>query len=214
MKHIRCWEYKKCGRELGGEHAEEFGYCPAALAPDNNCWLIAGTMCSGTIEGTYARKIDTCIICGYYNKMQDYHARRPRNRFFLFGQYLCSQGIINGDHVVQARALQLRNNQKIGVLAKSKGMLTGDQIQLILILQEETLKKFGELAVELGFLTEEQVRELVLEQEDNYLFFGEALVQLGVISEPEMFNHLKIYNAEKLQKHLEQEKIRSQLAGQ
>lgn len=212
MNHIRCYEYMKCGRELGGRHVEEFGYCPAALAPDNNCWLVAGTMCSGTIEGSYAQKIDTCIICAYYNKMQEYNAKRPRTRFFLFGQYLCNLGIITGEHVVQARALQLRTNQKIGVLAKSKGMLTDDQIQQILIIQEETFKRFGELAVELGFLTEAAVRELVLEQEDNYLFFGEALIQLGVLDQAEMFNHLKAFNAEKLLKQREHEKLRSQLA--
>lgn len=212
MNHIKCWEYRKCGRQLGGENVAEFGYCPAALAPDDNCWLVAGTMCSGTIEGSYAQKIDTCIICGYYSKMQEYNAKRPRTRFFLFGQYLCSQGLVTNDQVIQARALQLRHNQKIGVLAKSRNMLTDDQIQRILITQEETLKKFGELAIELGFLTNAQVRELVIEQEDNYLFFGEALVQSGVFSETEMFNHLKIYNTEKLQKHLEQEKIKNQLA--
>ena len=210
MNNIRCWEYMKCGREPGGEKIAEYGHCPAALSPDNNCWFVAGTMCSGKIEGTYAQKIDTCIICDYYNKMQDYNAKSPRTRFFLFGQYLSSLGLITSDHVIQARSLQLRNNQKIGVLAKSRGMLTDDQVQQILILQEVTLTKFGELAAELGFLTEEQVRELVIEQEDNYLFFGESLVQLGVLSEAEMFRHLKIYNSEKLKKHLEQEKLKSQ----
>jgi len=212
MNHIRCYEYKKCGRELGGKNVEEFGYCPAALAPDNYCWLVAGTMCSGTIEGTYAQKIDTCIICEYYNKMQEYNARRPRTRFFLFGQYLCNAGVINGEHVIQARAMQLRHNQKIGVLGKAGGMLADEQIQQILILQEETLEKFGELAIELGFLTEAQVKELVIEQEDNYLFFGEALIQLGLLSQAEMFIHLRLYNAEKLQKHQEQEKLKNQLS--
>ncbi len=213
MDHLKCWEYKKCGKQPGGENVAEFGHCPAALSPDNSCWFIAGTLCSGKVEGTYAEKIDTCIICDYYNKMQELNAKRPRTRFFLFGQYLSSIGLITSDHVIQARSLQLRQNQKIGVLAKSRGMLTDQQIQQILILQEETFKKFGELAIELGLLTEKQVRDLVLEQEDNYLFFGEALVQLGVLTEAEMFRHLKAYNTIKLRKQLEQEKIRSQLSG-
>ncbi len=212
MNHIKCWEYTKCGRELEGKKVSEFGHCPAALSPDNNCWFVAGTMCSGKIEGTYAQKIDTCVICGYYNKMQEFNAKQPKTRFFLFGQYLSGLGLITTDQVIQARSLQLRNNQKIGVLAKSKGMLTEDQVHQILILQEVTLKKFGELGVELGFLTEAQVRELVIEQEDNYLFFGEALVQLGVLTQAEMFNHLKIYNTEKLQKQRELDKIKNQLS--
>lgn len=208
MNFIRCWEYKKCERQPGGSRARELGHCPAAYSPDNNCWLVAGTMCSGKIEGTYAQKLDTCIICDYYNKMQEFNAKHPRTRFYLFGQYLAGKRLIKQDHVIQARALQLRHNQKIGVLAKSKGMLTDEQIQQILIVQEETFKKFGELAISLGYLRESQVKELIVEQEDNYLFFGEALVQLGVMSESEMFEQLKAFNTMKLEKQLEQDKYK------
>lgn len=212
MKHIRCWEYKKCGRQPGGASAGQQGICPGATFVQTECWLLAGTLCDGEVQGTYAQKYESCIICDYYNRMQEYNTKRPRTSFFLFGQYLCSHGLITNDHVIQARSLQLRHNQKIGVIAKNKDILTDDQIRRILIIQEETLKKFGELAVELGFLSEAQIDELVLEQEDNYLFFGEALIQLGVLSEGEMFNHLKVYNAEKIQKQIEMEKNRSRLA--
>ena len=208
MKNIRCWEYKKCGRETGGSRIHEHGPCPGALSPDVHCWLVAGTMCSGNVEGTFALKYESCIICDYYNKMQESIAKQPRTGSSLFGQYLCRQGLATYDQVIQARSLQVRQNQKIGVLAKKRGMLTEEHVQRILIIQEERLSKFGELAVELGYLTEGQVKELILEQEDNYLFFGEALVQLGVMTETAMFAHLKAFNTIRLQKQLEQEKHR------
>lgn len=213
MEHLRCWEYKKCGRQPDGPLAQELGVCPAAALTQTECWLIPGTQCDGEVQLTITEKFDTCIICDYYNKMQEYNAKRPRSRFFLFGQYLCSQGFITDDQIIQARSLQLRHNQKIGVIAKNRGMLTDAQIQRILIIQEETLKKFGDLAVEMGFLSEAQVSELVLEQEDNYLFFGEALLQLGAISQENMFIQLKAYNAMKIAKQLEQQKLRNQLSG-
>ena len=208
MKNIRCWEYKKCGRETGGSRIHEHGPCPGALSPDVHCWLVAGTMCSGNVEGTFALKYESCIICDYYNKMQESIAKQPRTGSSLFGQYLCRQGLATYDQVIQARSLQVRQNQKIGVLAKKRGMLTEEHVQRILIIQEERLAKFGELAVELGYLTEDQVKGLILEQEDNYLFFGEALVQLGVMTETVMFAHLKAFNTIRLQKQLEQEKHR------
>jgi len=213
LKHITCWEYKKCGRQPDGPQAEELGVCPAAALIQTECWLIPGTQCNGEVQLTITEKFETCIICDYYNKMQEYNTKRPRARFYLFGQYLCSLGLITDDQIIRARSLQLRHNQKIGVLAKNRGMLTDEQIQRVLIIQEETLKSFGDLAIELGYLSEEQVSSLVLEQEDNYLFFGEALVQLGVLSEEQMFVQLKAYNAVKIRKQLEQQKQRDQLSG-
>ncbi|MBI5846741.1 MAG: hypothetical protein HZB31_02095 [Nitrospirae bacterium] len=214
MDYLKCWEYKKCGRQPGGDRADELGVCPAATFKPTECWTVAGTMCTGEVQGSDAQEYESCLICDYYNKMQETRTKPQRSRFFLFGQYLCSQGLINMEQVIQARSLQLRHNQKIGVFAKSRGMLTDDQIQRILIIQEETLQKFGEVATELGFLTDAQVRELVIEQEDTYLFFGEALVQLGILGEAEMFNQLKTYNTEKLKKQQEQQKIRNQLTAQ
>lgn len=213
MEHITCWEFKRCGRQPGGALSQELGVCPAAALTQTECWLIAGTQCDGEVQRTVTEKFETCIICEYYNKMQEYNTKRPRARFYLFGQYLRSQGLITDDQIIQARSLQLRQNQKIGIIARKRGMLTDGQIQRILIVQEETLRKFGDLAIELGFLSEEQVNSLVIEQEDNYLFFGEALVQLGVISQDQMFSQLKAYNAIKIQKQLEQQKQRSQLSG-
>lgn len=76
-KKLNCWQYKKCGREPGGVHVAEFGVCPAAIASEADCihggknagrmcWIVAGTMCSGTVSGTFAAKIGDCLCCDFY----------------------------------------------------------------------------------------------------------------------------------------------------
>jgi len=79
-KKINCWEYMKCGREPGGGQAGKLGVCPAAAETvfdgfnrgDNagrTCWLVAGTFCSGRIQGTFAEKQGSCKHCGFYKKI-------------------------------------------------------------------------------------------------------------------------------------------------
>jgi hypothetical protein len=74
---INCWESKKCGREPGGEKAIEFGVCPAATDTrldgthggknaGRACWIIAGTLCGGRIQGTFANKFKSCEVCDFY----------------------------------------------------------------------------------------------------------------------------------------------------
>jgi hypothetical protein len=115
-------------------------------------------------------------------------------KYMLFGQYLLKKGLIKAGDTINARILQLRNNRKIGDIARERGWLTDEEIDKILIIQEETLDKFGEIAVKEGFLTEAQIDELLHAQKDSYLFFGEALVQLGAISEEDMKKNLKEFN--------------------
>jgi hypothetical protein len=78
MKKLNCWEFKQCGREPGGKHAEEQGVCPAATEQNLNgthdgvnagraCWVIAGTMCEGKTHGTYAQKLGDCEMCDFYS---------------------------------------------------------------------------------------------------------------------------------------------------
>lgn len=63
---MNCWEFKKCGREAGGIKATELGICPAY--PDNGkrCARVAGTLCGGTVQGTFAMKIGSCMTCDFY----------------------------------------------------------------------------------------------------------------------------------------------------
>jgi len=76
-KPLNCWEFKKCGREPGGENVEKLGECPASVKKsmdgihhgDNagrSCWLIAGTYCGGKVQGNYAAKIKNCADCDFF----------------------------------------------------------------------------------------------------------------------------------------------------
>lgn len=75
-RKLNCWEYKKCGRAPGGRNVGELGVCPAATEPRANginggknggrvCWAIAGTLCEGQLQGTYASKIGFCLVCDF-----------------------------------------------------------------------------------------------------------------------------------------------------
>ncbi len=60
MVHPNCWEYKGCDME-------EVENCPAVLQNrGKDCWLVAGTMCKGDVQGNFANKIVSCLECDYY----------------------------------------------------------------------------------------------------------------------------------------------------
>jgi signal transduction histidine kinase len=80
MKKKNCWEVKMCGREPGGANAAEPGVCPAATETRINdvnggrnggrtCWAVAGTMCGGKVQGTYASKIASCRACDFFQSV-------------------------------------------------------------------------------------------------------------------------------------------------
>jgi hypothetical protein len=63
---MNCWEYKKCGREKGGENADELGICPAYPNHGKHCARVAGTLCDGEVQGIFARKLGDCMKCDFY----------------------------------------------------------------------------------------------------------------------------------------------------
>jgi hypothetical protein len=76
-KKINCWEFKKCGRESGGAKANELGICIATTEMRANginrgknagraCWAVAGTLCEGIVQGTFAMKLGNCLKCDFY----------------------------------------------------------------------------------------------------------------------------------------------------
>ena len=82
MGNENCWEYKKCGREPEGSKTGELGVCPATTEVKadginkgtnggRSCWAIAGTLCKGKVQGTYALKMLNCLQCNFYSKVLD-----------------------------------------------------------------------------------------------------------------------------------------------
>ncbi len=61
-KKTNCWEFKKCGKD-------ETGDCPAYPKGGRVCYLVAGTMCGGRVQGTYALKIHNCRECDFYSRL-------------------------------------------------------------------------------------------------------------------------------------------------
>ncbi len=81
MMKMNCWEFKKCGREPGGPKVAELGVCPAAANTDLDgahggrnagraCWVVAGSLCGGKIQGTYAMKLLNCWRCDFMNSVK------------------------------------------------------------------------------------------------------------------------------------------------
>lgn len=77
MERLNCWEFKKCGRELGGRKISELGVCPAStntefegvhdgISAGRACWVVAGTMCGSTVQGSFAQKYMDCGLCDFY----------------------------------------------------------------------------------------------------------------------------------------------------
>ena len=76
-KRQNCWEFKKCGRQSGGEKIGELGLCPVCIEirldqansgknAGRACWVVAGTKCHGKVQGSYTVKISECMKCDFY----------------------------------------------------------------------------------------------------------------------------------------------------
>lgn len=72
-----CWEVTKCGREPGGINAGKHEVCPASIESRADginggknagriCWVVAGTFCEGGAHGTFAKKLNSCMDCIFY----------------------------------------------------------------------------------------------------------------------------------------------------
>lgn len=77
-----CWEHKKCGRQPGGDHVHDQGTCPATKEErlsgvhggtngGRSCWVVAGTLCEGKLQGSYAVKYKNCSECDFYKTVRD-----------------------------------------------------------------------------------------------------------------------------------------------
>ncbi len=79
-KKQNCWDFKQCGRgpDCGSTSSER--PCPAAterrldgvhggMNSGRACWAVAGTLCGGKVQGTYAAKHDVCQKCDFYQQV-------------------------------------------------------------------------------------------------------------------------------------------------
>lgn len=84
MDKLNCWEFKKCGREVGGVNVKSLGVCPAAtyvsadgFCEGNNggraCAYITGTICTGTVNGSFTDKAKDCVKCDFFKTLKKTH---------------------------------------------------------------------------------------------------------------------------------------------
>ena len=90
-----CWEFKKCGREAGGFNIDHLGLCPAAtekslhnvhdgINAGRACWVMAGTLCGGTVQGTFAQKYEDCQICDFFRLVKQEEGSNYKYSLSLF----------------------------------------------------------------------------------------------------------------------------------
>ncbi|OGF45365.1 MAG: hypothetical protein A2452_04200 [Candidatus Firestonebacteria bacterium RIFOXYC2_FULL_39_67] len=156
---LNCWEFKKCGREPGGENAGKLGVCPAALQGDcqgsNNgkkcgrmCWLVGGTFCGGRIQGDFAKKVTSCMECDFFKKVKEEEGKDFK--FLLPGlEYDQTQKLFM-DFALALRELELykKNLEELNnVLEKRVEEKTKElDISRKKIMQSEKMAALGQLA--------------------------------------------------------------------
>ncbi len=85
---LNCWEHKNCGRQPGGPRVKELGICPVTTNQDLSgahggksagraCWVIAGSLCGGKIQGSYAQKLSNCWRCDFMNRVKQEEEPSP-----------------------------------------------------------------------------------------------------------------------------------------
>ena len=81
MSRLNCWEFTRCGREPGGTKAGLLGVCRAAVATTADglnsgrnggriCWAVSGTLCGGSVQGSSAAKLGSCVQCAFFQRVR------------------------------------------------------------------------------------------------------------------------------------------------
>ncbi|MBE9536786.1 MAG: hypothetical protein IMF07_06350 [Proteobacteria bacterium] len=81
LKRVNCWDFTECGREPGGKNTAVLGICPAATEERYDginrgenagrfCWAVAGSFCNSTAQGSLARRLESCLKCDFFLKVQ------------------------------------------------------------------------------------------------------------------------------------------------
>jgi len=86
VERKNCWEVMGCERQPGGRNAERLGVCPAAVPGQHDgvnkgkhggriCWAVSGTLCGGEVQGTYAKKLMSCLNCKFLKQVNEEEGR-------------------------------------------------------------------------------------------------------------------------------------------
>ncbi len=76
MKKLNCWEFMKCGRQIGGDKVSEYGECPVSrnfkthglnggINGGRSCWAIPNTLCQGVDQQDLKSRMRNCGSCDF-----------------------------------------------------------------------------------------------------------------------------------------------------
>ena len=79
-RKLNCWEYMKCGRELGGKKVKVLGVCPVATHPYADgineginagriCWAVVGSYSLYNLKGPCTGQSHLCFECDFHRKV-------------------------------------------------------------------------------------------------------------------------------------------------
>ncbi|MBU0571495.1 MAG: hypothetical protein KKC50_05580 [Candidatus Omnitrophica bacterium] len=110
LSPVPCWKIKKCGMEN----------CPSYGNREAPCWHVAGTMCHGAVQGTYAQKIADCKKCEIY---QDYVGDEVNQLSVLFNQMAGELKKARDEVVSYSKGLEEKVKQRTGELEEAQDRL-------------------------------------------------------------------------------------------
>lgn len=111
----------------------------------------------------------------------------------FFGQYLVEKGVVSREAIVEAIALQEKQNLKLGEMAVSMGLVTPADIERAHQSQLSRDMKLGDLLVATGTLTEGQLADVVARQQATHLYIGEALIKVGALDQEKLSRQLEAF---------------------
>jgi hypothetical protein len=123
-KKQNCWEFKNCGRGPDAKPKDNAQPCPAAterrldgihegMNSGRSCWAVAGTLCGGKVQGTYASKHDVCQQCDFYQQVALEEGDNLQRPLHLLGKLKDPAKYVDVSH------------KKFGVLIGGSGLIGG-----------------------------------------------------------------------------------------
>ena len=81
INYVYCWEKLHCPQTI----------CPSYGNKDEKCWTVAGTFCTGEVQGVHAQKLGDCRKCVVYKKNSGDELERLHDGFDLMVRNLRDQ---------------------------------------------------------------------------------------------------------------------------
>jgi len=164
------------------------------------CWVVAGTFCGGTIQGTFARKQVACKRCDFYKKVHHEEGRRIESNQSLLGRLKNTSTrldittkrlgvIIGGSGLLGGSLMHYFKNKTTGdmeVLAPNSKRLSLRQPQdinryfkkyqpdFIINCAIATIDSDAQLAYETNYLGAVRLAKMALLQKIPYIHFSSA----------------------------------------